>query len=342
MHKGEARRCGGLAVLLGLLVVGACTASSPRTGSSPSSAPSSSVALAAGHYSFDLTSDGRARSYLMHVPPQASAGKRLPLVMNLHGANSDAVEQEAYSQMDANADQQGYLAVYPNGTAISRGAVKGLGWNAGDCCALPATTNVDDVGFLRSVISDVARRTPVDQRRVYATGMSNGGMMAHRLADQASEQIAAAASVAGQVTYLPLHPARPVPIMELHSVDDPYAKWDGFNVPLTNQVVPPVMTGIDAWVSADGCPSSPHNGATLAGQPGTLNAGLTATPVTYGPCTAGTRVILWRFTGSGHVWPGDPRTIQSNVRGLGRPSTLVDADEAMWQFFSQYHLSTSR
>ena len=96
-----------------------------------------------------------------------------------------------------------------------------------ECCGLPVTKHINDVGFLLKVIADIAAKTPVDLRRVYMTGISNGGMMAYAMAAEASGHIAAISSVSGQVEIPVIHPTRAVPTMEFHSVNDPIAKFDG-------------------------------------------------------------------------------------------------------------------
>jgi polyhydroxybutyrate depolymerase len=80
---------------------------------------------------------------------------------------------------------------------------------------------IDDVGFVRALIDKLAENFPIDRRRIYATGMSNGGMMAHRLAAEASDIIAAVAPVAGGMVLPALISKRAVPVMHMHSVDDP-------------------------------------------------------------------------------------------------------------------------
>src|SRR6202041_2943857 len=183
---------------------------------------------------FTLTFDGRQRDYRIHVPPQAPFGKPLPIVINMAGATQNGQIEELLTDMDANADENGYLAVYPDGTRISKVLTPDpvakqaqYGWNAGECCGLPVTRKIDDVGFLEKVIANVAARTPVKLRRVYMTGISNGGMMAYAMAAEASTHVAAIASVSGQVELPVVHPTRPVPTMEFHSVNDPIAKFNG-------------------------------------------------------------------------------------------------------------------
>jgi polyhydroxybutyrate depolymerase len=166
-------------------------------------------------------------------------------------------------------------------------------------------------------------------------------MMAYAMASEASDHVAAISSVAGQVELPTIHPSRPVATMEFHSVDDPIAKWVG--VPNRNPKLRlSVMEGIKQWVKADGCDPAPHAGKTIVGAPGSLSAGETATPVTYTGCHGGTEVALWRFTGSGHVWPGS--TLNTGPRsgwilaGVGEGTVLVNADQTMWKFFERYSL----
>jgi polyhydroxybutyrate depolymerase len=304
-----------------------------------------------GSYVFHLTSDGMARDYRLHVPPVATDGKSLPLVLNLHGATQNARLEEITSSMDPSADRGGYLVAYPDGTRISKVLTPDpvakqaqYGWNAGACCGLPVARRIDDVGFLLKVISNIASRTPVDLRRVYVTGISNGGMMAYAMAAEASNHVAAISSVSGQVELLTIHPSRPVPTMEFHSLNDPIAKWNG--VPNRNpRLRLSVMEGIDQWVRADGCSARPDQNTKLVGAPHSISAGETATLVTYTHCHSGSEVALWRFTGSGHVWPGS--TLNTGppsswiLGGVGRGIILVDANESMWSFFQRYSLPVS-
>jgi polyhydroxybutyrate depolymerase len=306
------------------------------------------LAPGAGAVIFTLRSGGLERHYRLHVPPAASDGRPLPLVLNLHGATQNGWLEEVTTGMDANADRNGYLVAYPDGTRIAKVLTPDpiakqaqYGWNAGRCCGLPVTRHVDDVGFLLAVIADVARRTPVDLRRVYVTGISNGGMMAYAMAARASRQVAAVSSVSGQLELTSIHPSRPVPTMEFHSVDDPIARWDG--VPNRNpRLRLSVMEGIRRWVRADGCRTRPRVGTTVRGAVGSISAGETATLIIYRHCRDHAQVSLWRFTGSGHVWPGSTLNTgppaQWVLAGVGRGTVLVDADQTMWQFFRDHQL----
>ena len=284
-----------------------------------------------------LLSGGRTRTFLMHVPPGAAGP--LPLVINYHGGGSNAAQQRSYSHMDATADRHGFIVAYPDGTGAVARQRRLLTFNAGRCCP-PATANgVDDVAFTHQVIAFVSERVPVDRNRIYATGMSNGGMMAHRLAAE-SPLVAAVASVAGQLNVTAFAPRRPVPVMEFHSVDDPRAPYDGSATTgragaRIRQGFPPVEAGLARWAAHNGCPPEPLISQTVTGRPGTPNDGQTLTVLRYGPGRDGAEVILYKFTGAGHVWPGASRSLP---RLLGQPTTLADANEVMWQFFLSHPL----
>src|SRR5260370_17522341 len=125
--------------------------------------------------------------------------------------------------MDSAAEAEGFLAGYPDGTGGMPDRL--LPWNAGTCCAYSVINKIDDVGFTLALLADLDARHPVDRRRVYATGLSNGAMMAWRLAVEASGQIAAIAPVAGAKVLRAGQPSRPVSLIHFHSVDDPPAPF---------------------------------------------------------------------------------------------------------------------
>ena len=272
----------------------------------------------------------------MHVPEAAREGRPLPVVLNFHGGGGNAPAQQQYARMDGLADAEGFLAVYPNGTG--RMSDRLLTWNAGTCCAYSVVNKIDDVGFTLALLADLEARQPVDRRRVYATGLSNGAMMAWRLAAEASAAIAAIAPVAG-AKVLPGGPrARPVSVMHFHSVDDPralYAGGLGPPFPMTTSRVlhSAVEPTLRDWAAALGCPASPSVAAEVRGA-GPHGAPQTATRLVWGPCREGAEVVLWKLTGAGHVWPGGVRDYLPRLLGPG--TTLVDANREMWQFFQRF------
>lgn len=295
------------------------------------------AALAPGDYDFSLTHHNLRRNYLVHVPPQAARGQPLPLVLNFHGAGSNAEVQRSYTRMDKSADRDGYIVVYPNGSSGWQGRF--LTWNAGNCCGPAVTLEVDDVGFSLAVIDDISARAAVDAARVYATGLSNGSMMAYRLAAEASERIAAVAGVAGTMSLTRFAPRRPLPLMHIHSMQDHIARYDGgFGPPSnlfdTRTLNTSVEDFLRKWLDFDGCALKPALVDTVTGQPGTPDEGHSAIRRVYRPCRQGSEVVLWQLSGAGHVWPGGIRDY--NPQFLGTGTAVIDANTEIWKFFSRY------
>jgi polyhydroxybutyrate depolymerase len=283
-----------------------------------------------------LRHDGLTRSYVLHIPPQAAAGAPLPLMLNFHGAMGSGLIQERFTGMDATADRHGFVVAYPDGTSAFAGRRGGGGnfgllWNAGTCCARAVIDQVDDVGFALALVDDVAHRTSIDLGRVYATGMSNGAMLAHRLAAEAPDRIAAIAPVAGGLVYQRFAPTRAVPLLHIHSVDDPRAlyngglgpSWSGYQV-----LHPDILAMMAQWAKADACTGGPQVVDTRRAKNGD-----TATLLRWQGCPAGVEVAHWKLTGAGHVWPGHPAHQQ---RLLGNDTLVLDANEEIWSFVSRF------
>ena len=273
----------------------------------------------------------------MRIPPQAAGGTALPVVINFHGGGGHAEVQKQYSRMDAAADRDGYIAVYPDGSGGIGGRL--LTWNAGACCGRAAASQVDDVGFSLAVLDDLSGRVSMDRRRIYATGLSNGSMMAYRLAAEAPERIAAVAGVAGAMTLPRFAPRLAVPVLHIHSVDDERALYGGGLGPaflFTNTRVfhQPVDAMIGQWLAHDNCPAQPQVATLIGGKPDAQDASHTATRYTYAPCRDGTEVVLWKLTGAGHVWPGGVQNYLTLLLGPG--TTVIDANAEMWRFFSRH------
>lgn len=297
--------------------------------------PPAVAATGPGDYRYSLEAGTLKRNYLVHVPPQAAGGKPLPVVLNFHGGGGNAENEKWYSRMDVAADRDGYIAVYPNGTGGIGGRFHT--WNAGTCCGPAEANSVDDVGFVAAMLDDLERRLPYDHSRVYATGLSNGSMMAYRVAAELPERIAAVAGVAGAMTLPGFAPRLPVPVMHIHSVDDARALYGGGlgpAFPFTNTRVfhESVDSMIEKWRAHDRCPAVAKVDTPLRGTG--ADAAHTATRYVYGPCRAGTEVVLWKLTRSGHVWPGGHHDYLPLVLGPG--TAVIDANREMWRFFSRF------
>ena len=185
---------------------------------------SPSFSLTPGDHRRTIHVGERERSYLLHVPHSYDGTQRLPLVLAFHGGATDASYMIRFCGLNETADRENFLAVYPNGTGE---LPKLLTWNAGNCCGYARRHNADDVGFVRAILDELAGTGMIDRRRVFATGMSNGAMMAYRLAAEMSDRIAAIAPVAGTMELDALQPSRPVSVIHFHGTANEFVPFDG-------------------------------------------------------------------------------------------------------------------
>jgi polyhydroxybutyrate depolymerase len=299
--------------------------------------PTQASALSPGDHTLQLRHDGRRRSYIVHVP-ERGRGER-PLMIAFHGGGGNASGFKAYAGIDAVADREGFIAVYPDGTGPLRGRL--LTFNGGGCCGYAQDHDIDDVGFTIAVIDDLARRVPIDRKRIYATGHSNGAIMAWRLAAERADVIAAIVPVAGAMSLPSFAPARAVPVLDIHSIDDPRALYDGGlgpPFPGTRRRVmhAPVQHSLDSWLHVADCPPEPVIEETRRGRVGTAEASHTATKLVW-HCANDVEIAHWKLTVAGHGWPGSARDgLPENL--VGPHTTIIDAAEEAWAFASQFSL----
>lgn len=273
-----------------------------------------------------VTVGGRTRSYVVHVPAGHDSERPAPVVLALHGATMTGPMLAWFTALNAKADQAGFLAVYPDGT----GSRSSYFWNAGGCCGPAGRDGVDDVGFVRALLDDLAGAYRVDPRRVYAAGLSNGAMMAYRLACELSDRVAAVACVAGTMTAAECRPGRPVSVLHVHGTDDEYAPFAGGRGPKSVTGFPyrSVEETVRIWVQADGCSGEPE----VEELPDRASDGTRVVRKTYCGGRDGTEVALVVVEGGGHTWPG--RVLAT--RALGKATRNVAANDLIWEFFERH------
>lgn len=295
----------------------------------------SALGLGAGNHDVHLRVGKLERHYVVHVPP--GAAPNAAVVLNFHGGGANAREEQRYTRMDALADRENFIVVYPDGTGPVR--ERFLTWNAGTCCGAAAGGQVDDVAFVRALLDDLAGRLHYDPTRVYATGLSNGAMMSYRLAAELPGRIAAIAPVAGSMALARFSATRGVPVMHIHSVDDGRALYNGglgapFPVTGSKVLHPPVEERLAEWARVNGCGPAPEakERREWKAASGALH---TATLLAWPGCKSET--VLWKLTGAGHVWPGGVLDYLTWLLGPG--TRVIDANEEMWRFFSRHRLA---
>ena len=273
-------------------------------------------------------SGGRARCVLLHVPPSADVSRPRPLVISLHGFQSKPELHRFLTRWDDLADQHGFLVAYPQGSSFP------LRWNANPNANIP---QVDDVQFMADLIATIADVAAVDPARVYVSGFSNGGQMAHRVACELADKVAAVGIVAGWGAVLPENcaPSRPVPLIAFFGTADrqgdigggvsrvnPLVAW-AFNLRPGAHTYPPLAEWIGGWTQRNGCDQ--------VAQP--LPQRGDARGVAFAGCEEGADVLLYTIQGGGHTWPGGP-----SLPFNGKTSRDIDASATMWAFFSRFSL----
>ncbi len=266
------------------------------------------AALAAGDHTIQVMHAGLKRTALVHIPASLDLEAPAPLVLNFHGLTSNSDQQVFFSGMNPKADAAGFIVVYPQGVQSS--------WNAGACCGAAIDQNIDDVGFVRALVAQLALTLCIDERRIYATGMSNGGFMSHRLACEAADLFAAVAPVSAVNGMDSCSPSRPVPVMMFNGTLDPLVAYNGGGLFGSAE-----QTFTD-WSARDLCDDAP--------KPGKSNGA--ASCLQHDICDAEVSVVFCTFEGMGHCWPGNA------FCPLGAASTDLSANDEMWTFFSQYTL----
>lgn len=285
-----------------------------------------------GTYSAILVHGGTQREYLLHAPPAATAGRPLPVFILLHGGGATAGRALALSGLQEVADTQGFYIAMPQGF---RG-----NWNDGrpDSGSEATKHNVDDVGFIVAMLDDIAKHLPVDSRRVYAAGISNGAMMTHRLACEATNRIAAVAMVAGTAPadLAGCSPSRPISVMGFHGTADPITLYAGgevrslFGLKKRGKVIS--AGDFKAfWVRFNRCSSE-----RVAVRLPDINQDDHSDVLqeSYSICDQGSSVIFYRVTGGGHTWPGG-RQYASPIM-VGGTNKDINASELIWAFFVQH------
>jgi polyhydroxybutyrate depolymerase len=269
---------------------------------------------------------GVTRTVIVHVPKSYTNKVALPLVLNLHGSGSTALEQELFTGMDKSANHDDFIVAYPQ-AHIPDGT--GFDWNLpGEPLvggrSVPAGS-ANDLKFLVSLVGTLEHDYCVDPSAVYATGFSGGAREVSQLACDDSTLFAAVAPVSGLRHPKPCPATRAVPVIAFHGSADPVDPFDGHGEAYWTYSVP---TAAKDWASQDQCATKPQVDTSIAG----------VVLSTYGHCAGGAEVELYEVLGEGHEWPGGPTLPASLTSLLGPQSTAISANSLMWTFFSAHRL----
>ena len=265
---------------------------------------------------------GRWRTFLTHLPTGYNTSNNYPLVLAFHGGGLLGYQSIQYqSRLSQKSDTAGFIVVYPEGVKIAGNRT----WNAGGCCAPSTTQNIDDVGFVNSLLNNLFANRPIDTTRVYATGFSNGALLCYRLANQLTNRFAAIAPVAGDLMYYPWNPERSIPIISFHSYQDQNVKYfGGVTIGSTGTYFPPqdsmfniISTNYSCGILKD---TLFHN----------INQ---YDHFKYSNCSCNAIIEQFVSYDGEHSWPGGLSS------GTVTVSNQFSATYLMWQFFQNYTTS---
>lgn len=277
------------------------------------------------------TPDGRTRSYHLYAPTGVgrigSAGAAVPLLVALHGGTGWGTQFERTSRYDGLAEAHRFIVVYPDGVGVGVHGTDLRTWNGGGCCGAAAKQHVDDVTFIRLLIARIRSQYATDPARIFATGHSNGGILALRLACELSDKIAAIGVQSAALEVDPCRPTHPVSVLQIHGVADGNIPIGGGSGPNTISGVAfnRPIDGARMLAAADRCSARP----TL--RTDTTNTDLMTT--SWSPCAGGAVVTFFAVASASHAWMGQ---VGGGSGRVGTPYAKLDSSLTIWDFLSQH------
>ena len=276
--------------------------------------------------------DGYTREFFMHIP--VPGRETMSVVFALHGGGGRAQAFATYLDLDIYSNDENILFVYPDGFERH--------WNDGrtDSPHSAHAEGIDDVKFFRRLVDVLAEHFPVDRDRVYAVGISNGGMMTLRLACEAADLFAAVASIAASMPdqlARDCRPSRPIPILFVSGTDDPMMPYAGGQVAPRFRalgLVRPVEETVAQWVGFNGCAERASVQSLPDADP---TDGSRVVSLRYLPCRDGAEVRFLRVDGGGHTWPGAKRYAPEWM--VGTTNRDIDANRVVLDFFAGHRLA---
>jgi len=276
--------------------------------------------------------DDRERRFVFYTPKGFKPGEALPLVFFFHGAGGTAEQAFRTYGWPEKADAENFFVAFPEGLPVRPDGVASFLLNPhiwrDERAGLPAS-GVNDVHFFEELLNRLEAALPVDPKRVYVTGFSNGAGMTFTLGSRFSDRIAAIAPVSSQSFVHTDTLARPLPVYYLTGTADPLIPYRGGTVTLPwgkARTLPPVQESADTWAKLDGCPPEPQ---TVSDENGVRVQH-------YGPGKDGAEVFFTTVEGNGHHWPGTVEPLPHII--CGPTLDPFHATDRIWDFFVRHPL----
>lgn len=284
--------------------------------------------LPGDHYVM-LEHAGLKRYVLVHIPASYNKGENaVPLVLMFHGGSGTSHQAARSYHWKEKSDAEGFIVAFPDGTGNIQT------WNSGHCCGSSRRNDIDDIGFVRLLITEFQAKLNINNKMIYATGMSNGGMMSHLLASEMSDVFAAVAPVAGTIggraaigepiEYIDV-PTNPIPIIMFHGFEDTNVKYKGGRSTggfRTTRVDISQSMCVKFWVKANKTERKPE---IKKSESGNIITAIFSDPVNNAD------VVHVTIKNQGHAWPG------GKWNGIGdKPTKEISATDQIWDFFKAH------
>lgn len=278
----------------------------------------------------NFSHDGQVRKYILYQPPfktEHSGARPLLLVLHGGGGKNRGMLRLTNRRFNELADRDGFFVVYPQGIDKS--------WNDGrpDRISGAHRKGIDDVGFLRALIEDLIARYPIDAKRIFVTGISNGGLMSYQLGCSLPDTIRAIAPVTAQIpaAIAPLcRSESAVSLAVFNGTEDPLVPYRGGQITVLGRPRGAVLSTeetIRIWRRKNRC--SPK--AVITELPDIADDGTRVTKIEYSQCKNESKVVLYRIEGGGHTWPDGRQYLP--LKWVGRTSRDINGCDEIWQFF---------
>lgn len=273
-------------------------------------------------YYDSMVFDGLERTYFVHLPQNYNSSVSYPLIFAMHGGGAFGYHGiEGQSQLSELSDLENFIVVYPEG-------LEQLGfrtWNAGDCCPSASALGTNDIGFIDALLEKLKLEISINEKKVYATGFSNGGQLAYKLANRYPNKFAAVSAVAGVLQDFPFDPSRKVPVIHFHSYQDSTAPYNGgfSDAPFIDFEFPSVDSTLLLIANNYNC--------------GLIKQTIFSNPTTYdffrySNCDNNVQIELYVSQDGGHTWPGGQAFANMPI------TNHFNASDLMWEFFQNYEL----
>ncbi|PKL43188.1 MAG: hypothetical protein CVV41_10745 [Candidatus Riflebacteria bacterium HGW-Riflebacteria-1] len=277
---------------------------------------------------------GYQRSYYLYLPSKWDKKSALPVVFLFHGGGGGARGALHFYELEKKAEEAGFMLVTPNGTGEAKHVL--LTWNVSFGFGFAHKNKVDDIGFVNALLQKLEAEYPIDPKRIFATGLSNGAIFCHFLAAAPGNRFAAIAPVVGTAGgkdqgekdwHQPPPPQVPVSVCIVQGLIDEHVPIAG-GLQIKSIAEPKYMFSasetINLWVTANSCDPTPET---------SYSTKMNTTTHHYKNGRNNSEVVAYVIHDMGHAWPGSTRVPRM---GSDKPSKHFPGNDIIWEFFRSH------